>query len=251
MAISSNDIEERLTSAEKGQLERFLTAQNRIEKHLRSVLKQLDRVSYSRLLCEYADLEKGWRDAARLLECAHLRNSLIHERQVPFDYQFVPTLAIVEDIEASCDRLLQPELVIPRFAGPVTMLDSTDSLEQALRHIVKYGYSQFPVFKNEQYRGLLTENGITRWLGNYARTKLSLVELTDVSVDQILNEEEPREKDIFVSAATTVTHILGQFIAMPQLEVILISQTGKPSVRMKGIVTRWDIVQLLRDKKKP
>ena len=45
----------------------------------------------------------------------------------------------------------------------------------------------------ERFRGLLTENGITRWFAYHVATKVSLVELQDVHVKQALeNEEEKR-----------------------------------------------------------
>ena len=74
----------------------------------------------------------------------------------------------------------------------VESVRSEDSLAQVLRRIAERDYSQFPVYSGTTFQGLLTENGITRWLARHVVSKLSLIELEDITVKQVFPEEEHR-----------------------------------------------------------
>jgi predicted transcriptional regulator len=59
--------------------------------------------------------------------------------------------------------------------------------------IKKHDYSQFPIYDEDEFVGLLTENGITRWLAKHVTQVLSLVDFEEIPVSALLQEEEMRE----------------------------------------------------------
>jgi len=61
-------------------------------------------------------------------------------------------------------RLSAPELVIPRFQRDVTRISHRDTLVHVLNLVRKNDFSQFPVYREGRFVGLITENGITRWM---------------------------------------------------------------------------------------
>ena len=113
-----------------------------------------------------------------------------------------------------------------------------------LKTIKHRDYSQFPVYEDGRFRGLLTENGITRWLAHHVMTKLSLVELEDVPVKDVLESEERRRNYHFMPRDTRVDDVVAQFASGELLEAVLITATGKPSETLLGIATRWDILHI-------
>jgi hypothetical protein len=74
-----------------------------------------------------------------------------------------------------------------------------DTLADVLRLIGKLSLSQFPIYSSTTFKGLLTENGITRWLAHHVTKTLSIAELEDVSVQDVVPEEEKRENYAFIS----------------------------------------------------
>jgi hypothetical protein len=100
------------------------------------------------------------------------------------------------------------------------------------------------VYEGKQFRGLLTENGITRWLAGHVVRTLSLVELDDIHVGQVLRNEEKRGNYHFALRDTRVEDLSSLFAKQPLLEAVLITTNGKETEKLLGVATRWDILQL-------
>ena len=92
--------------------------------------------------------------------------------------------------------------------------------------------------------GLLTENGITRWLAHHVDTKFSTVELDDVPVKAVLQNEEMLKTCCFVAGDIRVDDVSALFASHGELEAVLITTQGKESEPLLGIATRWDILDL-------
>ena len=232
---------------ERSQIDRFVSAFNVIEQCLREILNRDKQTSFAKLVNEFTQtgrLSNG--DAAALKSVSQLRNFLVHEMVEPSRYPAVPTTVTVERIEALRDRILHPEFVIPKFKKAVETILVHDSLSAVLKQIAQRDYSQFPVYDGPTFKGLLTENGITRWLAIHVSTELSLIELEDVSVRDVLKEEAKRPDCQFVSRTTTTEQVKASFAQQELLEALLITNTGHRREELLGIVTRWDVVHLRR-----
>lgn len=224
-------------------IERFLAAYNAIDQHLRGELDSDKAEPFSRLIDEYADRTRGWAYRQDLRLFADLRNVIVHSRTKPYQHVAVPVPDVVARIEAIRDSLLEPALVIPEFQCDVLTVQTDDSLLAVLQHINQNDFSQFPVYADDQFAGLITENGITRWLAHHAITELSLVELADVTVGEVLRDEEDRSNVEFVGRNMTVDSVTASFGHNPVLEAVLITHSGRRDQELLGIVTRWDILQ--------
>jgi hypothetical protein len=73
---------------------------------------------------------------------------------------------------------------------------------------------------------------------------LSLVELDDVPVKQVLHTEEKRKTYHFVARDTHVDDVRGLFASHEILEAVFITASGKESEGLLGIPTRWDMLHL-------
>lgn len=146
---------------------------------------------------------------------------------------------------AHCRACCYPDgLRNPKNRRSVETISIQDTLARVLKIIDRRDYSQFPVYEDKQFRGLLTENGVTRWLAHHVVKTLSLVELDDIPVAQVLQNEEKRKNYQFVSREMLVDDIRALFAKQALLEAVLITASGKQAEKLLGVATRWDVLHL-------
>jgi predicted transcriptional regulator len=181
----------------------------------------------------------GSNDLELLNTAAQLRNFLIHDPKRPYDYVAVPTSAIVDRMKQIAERLLHPELVTARFRTPVETVAPDETLASVLERIAKSDFSQFPVYSDKIFKGLLTENGITRWFAHQVIEE-SLVETREVLVRHVVREEEKRADCDFVPRNESIDQVRRRFAENKLLEAVLITDAGGRNQKLLGIITRWD-----------
>ena len=232
-----------LPKQQRDLIEEFVCAYNTIEKIVRQRLDVDDNPSFVYIIKQFARRHPAWVNVDLLETAAQVRNFIVHEHRTPYQPLVFPTQGLVDEIKIACQRLTNPDRVIPRFQVSVESVRSEDSLAQVLRRIAERDYSQFPVYSGTTFQGLLTENGITRWLARHVVSKLSLIELEDITVKQVFPEEEHRPNWRFVPRDEPVITVREFFSAQSLLEAVLITQTGTQKEKLLGIITRWDILQ--------
>ena len=239
--------EEYESARELNLIERFLVAFNALDSHLQRVLGNESPNSFRSAVDLYARRHKWWRDAELLRTCAGLRNILVHDKFEPYEYPCVPTEALVTRLEAARDRLLHPQRAIPKFGRDVVTVQNSDSLAHVLRLVHSLKYSHFPVYEysksTAKFRGVLTENGITRWLAQHSAQDDSLIDLADEPVSAVLLLEEKRHNYEFAEQQARVEEILYRFHENTYLEAVLLTAHGHENEKLVGIVTRWDALQ--------
>lgn len=224
-------------------VERFISAYNAVDAHLQHVLHK-EASSFRASVDLFAKHNRWWKDAELMRTVASLRNVLVHERTRPYEYPCVPTEKLVSQLENARDRLLHPRLAIPRFERSVTTLQATDSLAHVLKLIHAMKFTHFPVYDHakapEQFIGVLTENGITRWLAEHIANEMSLIDFADAPVGEVLTREEKRRNYEFAARDTNVEVLIHRFHENPYLEAVLLTRHGQEAEKLLGIVTRWD-----------
>lgn len=236
-----------LPDEHRRRIERFQTAFNEIEAHLRFQLRKEETEPFTRLLGEYGAQNPVWQGqfGQDLSDFARLRNALAHQSRQGVRYLSVPVSDVVERIEYLREQLINEERVIPAFQRNVVTVAADQTLSDVMHLISANDFSQFPVYKNGAYLGLLTENGIARWLAKHITQILSLVDFEDVRAEILLSAEERRQNAIFVSRDETVQRVTNQFGRNPFLEAALITHRGKAEEKLMGIVTRWDVIRTI------
>jgi predicted transcriptional regulator len=231
-----------LSKEQRELVEEFLAAYNELDGELRRILEQeRDRdLPFVGLVNGIAARRSHWLDVGYLKRVAKLRNLLVHDPKSPYEYPAVPTEAMVADLKATCRRLLAR--VLPKFSKKVETVAPQDSLASVLRKITELSFSQFPIYSGTTCKGLLTENGITRWLADHVTNELSIVELEEVAVRDVLSKEEKRKNWEFVSRVESVESVRGLFTDKKLLEAVLITDSGSDRESPLGIVTRWDVM---------
>ncbi len=244
--------------------ERFVAAYNVIDAMLRrraGLEKIKPRPSFPDVLKFYIQ-EYGQRDEDSFLFTAHkvrqalgsspedflrtmyflskaneLRNIVVHEST---DLA-VPKLAMVERLEAIAEQMSRDEHVINLFRRKVHTLDHDTSLAEVLTLVRRHDFSQFPVYAGTRYLGLVTENGVTRWLARAAESGAE-VPLEGVTAKHLLGTQEAGGRVWFMEPKECVEKANLQFRTNRMLEVILITEGGKQTGKPVGIITRHDLV---------
>jgi predicted transcriptional regulator len=201
-------------------------------------------VPFARLVRKYAQEHPRWKDADFLRTIARIRNVIIHEKTEPYRHAVIPAPAIAEELARCKERLLNPARAFPTFERMVQTINLDDSLTQVLSLVHQRDYSQFPVYEERRFKGLLTENGVTRWLAMRAAKSRFAVQLNGIAVSQVMNIDARRENFQFVSSDTTVDDVATQFAEFPLLEAVLVTANGKDTEELLGMATRWDILHL-------
>ncbi len=236
-----------LTDTERDRIERFVTAYNAIKEQLARLTDKPEKASLNELITTFGREHRRWRihDGAELLELSEMRNLLVHERNEPYEYLVAPTQLALERIERILERLERPLRILagmPQRA--VTTVTPADSIIQALKLIAQYNYSQFPVYDGAAYCGILTTNGIARWLSDNFKPDETLSCVVDCTVAQVLEREEPVEI-AFISAEQTVEDVVERFAEDTTLVCLLVTANGAQGGALQQIVTRFDVAALL------
>ncbi|MFD1040518.1 CBS domain-containing protein [Virgibacillus byunsanensis] len=225
--------------------EKFLTTFTRIEKELKSMMSHED-AGFSRMvkiLRDYNGIVKRYGDD--LLEFAALRNAIVHNK-IDMSYAIAePHDSVVKRIEDIERELTQPEEVVPLFARKVYTFQETETLSSLLRVVHEKAFSKFPIYNGEDFKGLITQKGITNWIASNVETdELPTMETT---LSEVLRFEE-RGNYKFIKSNTAVLEAVAFFREQIgrgiRLEALLITSNGQSTEKPAGIITAWDILEI-------
>jgi predicted transcriptional regulator len=226
--------------------ERFLVAFNLIEKQLRTIIRKNYYISFYKAV-EIASKTNAEVRSFRedLKEFSDLRNAIVHERTEANFIIAEPHDTAVQKMEFIEKEISKPKKAIPLFQSEVTTFQANDTLEDLLKSIDENRFSQFPVYNDNEFVGLITEGGITRWL-SHVRHK-DVISFSEVMLQDIIAYEEVGNNYRFVSRETNIYEIKEIFLQQfeekqTKLNALLITQHGKPNEALLGIITAWDII---------
>ncbi|MGE5580443.1 MAG: CBS domain-containing protein [Bacillota bacterium] len=230
--------------------ERFLAAYNLIERAMqRRAGDPGSKEGFRRLIDHLSGSDwtvSRWKDD--LIEFAELRNAIVHERVSPAYLIAVPLEGTVARIERIASLMDRPPLVYPRFRRDVVVLRSDDPARKVLSALRETGYSQFPVYQQDQYLGLVTDGGIARWLAGWLNGKGrdTGMDPLDLTVGEVLKSEKNPDRARFISRNATVYQAESLFESSSgnqwRLAALLITENGDPKEKLLGIITPFDIL---------
>lgn len=233
----------RLTAEERDRITRFRAGFNVVEQLIRKRFNRSQKNLFD-LIDTLASIHREWKRRESLKLLANLRNEIAHAEGTD-DLRAVPTEAAIAELKAVLKSVQWLDAVGQRFGGKVQCVASTDDLAHVLRLVRLRDYSQFPVVDGAKLHGLVTENGITRWLAENAGTD-AIHSLGSVRVGDLVKSDENRRAYEMVPVRMSVEAAIARMSGQPDLEALLITKNGA-SLPLQGIVTRWDVLQVLRE----
>lgn len=221
--------------------EAFLSSFNRIEKWFREQLNNPTNMGFSEMVRRLTRKKESQLTLFQddLLQMAQLRNAIVHE-QISTDF------VIAEPNEWAVDRLLEiekalisPEKVLPRFSKKVTGFDVNISIKEILSIVARKQYSQFPIYDNGRFKGLITVRGLGIWLA--VESSNGDIQLDGRKASELLVSNYKGSNYQFVDKETTVFQVEELFATQIRLEAILITKDGNPNGSLLGIIRPRDL----------
>ncbi|WP_409252117.1 CBS domain-containing protein [Bacillus sp. SCS-153A] len=225
--------------------ERFEVAYNRVDEVLRKWVDYYDK-RFTVLVREGAKhhhLIKLYKD--ELEQYGRLRNAIVHEKKELGTYIAEPHLEVVERLERIAAIFTQPNYALTIATKSVVWFDYEASIVPVIKAIKEHGYSQYPIYNDKTFAGLLTTGDILKWMADY--TVNGILELTEIKVMDILSgvESHPIEfakksldifevEEIFENAHRDKT----------DLEAIIITENGRKDETPLGLITAWDLIEI-------
>lgn len=236
--------------SEDERVTRFETAYNRIDHALTNLVesgggrrkhsftaKVRIAANRQRRLARFADF---------LIEIGELRNALVHSRTGEDTYIAVPMAETVLELEKIEQELFSPQRVVPQFQRKVLTLKPDQTLAEVLRLIRDDGFSRYPVYAREGFVGLLTSNGIARWAAGHVENDHLELDLTEITVSDVLARDHRKDRVAFVSRDELLDNVDTLFSREKQLEAVLITESGKSHQKPIGMICAPDIAALGR-----
>jgi len=175
-----------------------------------------------------------------------LRNVMLHTQYYQGKPIAVPVAGIVTSIEGLRDKILHPATVLGVLPHrPVVRFSPEEPISAVLDEVRKHNYSQFPIYGEHSYCGLLTTNCIGRWLAD----RLATDELVaSESVSAVMKFAEAQDSAALLPRSATVLHAIKKLSAAAHGSVLpaalIITEAGKQTEAPLAIVVSDDLPTL-------
>lgn len=229
------------TTATSDPAREFLNVFADIEQTLKSRLGLTDYMSPKAMAKRYMEAGGITEDQRTLIiALADLRNAISHASYrdgVAIANPHPETIAEAKQVR---DYLRHPPLALDvlqrRHVRTVTL---GDSLATALTH-VKDDFSQFPVYDNGTYVGLLTTNSIARWLAEQCAVTGAVPQSAQVS--HLLEFAEESDRAIHLPADVLVPAVISALCDDDNpLRAVIITNSGHPDEEPVSVAVREDL----------
>lgn len=229
--------------------DKFIDYYNKIDTHLRSEGGYEKETSFAHIVKNSKNkAAKRYKD--ELISLGELRNAISHHPRIDGEVIAEPHEKTVVEIEDLHQKITDPKKVIPKFQSEVLGAQKEDFINEILVKMREKSFSQFPVFdENGEVCELISNNTISRWLCMQLEEN-GTVMVEKVKVADLISEIEFEKNYKFVPRNTSIYEAYELFINQineqrRNLDAILITENGKASERLMGLITIEDIANLV------
>ena len=181
--------------------------------------------------------------------CRVVRNFLTHNPKVSGeDFSIIPSDSMIKLLEDVLERISNPEkaLKCSILREKMIIADIGDLLMPTLEKMHQMGYTNVPVYERKQLVGILTEKTLYSYI---CRQKaITLNEKTTLAAlrSHLCLDNEKNRQFAFVSRDTPI-HAVAQLFEdnykkSRLLSVVYITENGKSSETILGMITPWDLI---------
>lgn len=185
--------------------------------------------------------------SAELNYCREVRNLLSHNPKLKEGYLVKPSDAMLETLRSTISRIENPPLALNAGIGigKVFWREMEDGVRPAMIEMVEKSYTHVPILDDGRVVGVFSENTLL--------SCLIAEEIFEISDDTRFSdigghlplEAHASESFRFVSKLTTVGDAASLFSSAQRkadrIGMMFVTEDGRPSQRILGIVTPWDI----------
>ncbi|MEH7344344.1 hypothetical protein V7122_10770 [Bacillus sp. JJ1532] len=142
---------------------------------------------------------------------------------------------------------MEPPLALSFASQTVSCFrpESESPIKDILKEVELIGFSQFPIYDDKQFIGMLTEGGIAKWV--YMNLIVHTLSMEGICTRDILAYEK-KHNVVFLDRDSTIYDLEDVFERAfernQKLEGVLVTQTSSQTQKPIRIVTSWDLVQI-------
>lgn len=188
-----------------------------------------------------------------LLSYGELRNAIVHHYLDVIEPIAEPHITTVEDIKRIHDEITNPKKVIPIFHNDdIAGAHKEDYINDILIKMREHSFSQFPVYdESDNVIEVISTNTIARWIANIFTDKGEIL-IDEAKVKDFIEEIEFKQNYKFIQRNATVYDAYYLFIDeikknKRNLEVLFITESGKPTEKLLGMITIEDIARVMSE----
>ena len=180
-----------------------------------------------------------------LKQYSKLRNAIVHEKREPGLYIAQPNEEVVEHIEKIAAIFGKPMTGLSIATKEVKFFETTQSLLEVLEAIQKYGYSQYPIYEEKNYKGLLKTTHILSWMSDTLQDgKINIADRTVADLIPYIKEApiEFVHKDINIFEIEEIFE--EKHRSKIDLEAVIVNENGEENQWPIGLITPWDLIEI-------
>ena len=234
-------MEQKITNAQ-----RFLTAYNAIDSVLRSMYGFKRTMTYSDVIRRSVLLNSVVRKYEDdLIDYGRLRNAIVHKSNANYVIA-EPHLDVVEKMESLAHIISTPPLALDRISNKdVLCLKADDSIKYVMELITRSGYSNLPVYKNEQLIGVANGQRLLDVIGNASIDKIDLDDFVrKTNIGSVLPDMNSEKYYAVADENLTIENTMHLFEQNRKLMVVLITNQGSLKYPPLGIITMVDVIEM-------
>lgn len=223
--------------------ELFLDFFAHIENHLKKVLGVHNHERFNELVIKVAEnnhLVRNYKE--QLLSLGNLRNAIVHETRKDFKVIADPREDMLELIQEIYIKITKPKFVLDFFNVNVYSTTPNSDLAIVLEQMVTNDFSQAPILEDGKIIGLLNKESIANWMGRNVADGEPDFLLSDTKVKTLISSGLPKGNYKIIPRTINLVEARDLFLeklgSIVPLEVLLITQNGKPNESLLGIITR-------------
>lgn len=224
---------------------RFLDAFNNIDYFIKTRYDFNRAMGFSELIRKSVVLNYTIRKYEDdLIDYGRLRNAIIHNNNEDFVIA-EPHDKVVEKIEHIEKLLTTPPKALDTVARrDVHIISADKSMRDVIKEIANSGYSNLPVYKNDELIGVANGQKILDSLGKFLISGgKAEVFLSSIKIEDMLSTLENSNYYVIAPASFTVEECLNEFNKNHKLLAILFTKTGAKNQMPLGIMTGADVLK--------
>lgn len=225
--------------------DQFIQLYNQLENWLRKRAKEDNYVTFNSLL---ERVSRNNNVIARyesfLKSMGALRNVIVHDKDYPELIIAEPRQDVLDKFKDICDEIYDPPKLIKYSTRNFEIYHLSTSLAKILPVMSGNDYSQVIVANQDRMYGLITREGIAQWIE--ANIQNDIISIRDTFIKDIIKYEK-EESWIYLNRRTNVYEGIDAFShAKRRIQALIISQNGKPNEKPLGLVTLWDLKDVIQ-----
>lgn len=228
----------------------FLNSFNNIEDYLKAEAKTTNNSSFHYLLLHVSKDNKVVAHYESELDTfKELRNFVVHGNiDEPLVIVSESTVNRIKDIEGA---IITPKKIREVFPEKVVAVKQDQSLTDVLQIIKTKHYSQFPVINKDEFNGLITDNGIIKWLAK--NIDKDIISIKETCVRDVMIDDEEVDSYTFLYAYSTLYDVIREFenvrTSSKRNYVIIVLNRKTDKVLLDDIytiLTPWDLNEVYK-----